>query len=583
LVVAPHHVFFMLATLVASAAMSRADDVLLQADVDATKIGAEDQVRLTITLEGRAADSVQQVALPPLKNLRHVGGPFLSTQVSFVNGAVSQSRSFTYVLQPIGPGKAEIGALQLKVGTSDKTTAPIEIEVVPGSLGPRQSQPRNPFDDGFGEDPFAMLFGNRRRRAEPKLQVAAVASRMRVHVGEPVLLTFFLYTQTSVAGVQLAAAPQYAGFWAEDLEQPKTEPRGERATFDGDTYARYPILRKLLFPTRAGGLTIPAATFRFGLPQASLFDSGPNSVDRSTKPLTITVDPLPTEAGFSGAVGEYQVSATLDRDSLPLGAAATLRFTVKGTGNLKWVDRGPELTIPGAKVYPPQTKSDLKVGPEGIKGSKSWEFVVVPETSGSLAVAPLTFAYFDPSGRAVKRAMTPALALNVEAGAAGAAGPATSFSGAAPQAARLVLRSDLDLPSRPGWIPGARAVGLGLGLALALHGAIAAGSWLSDRRRSATGRSAARRTVRGAIADLQRARRGRLGKEEAAALIERTLHGVFGSVEDGGGPPAGERERAIRDLLQQVQFIRYAPQLGDYSEKIAEVAGRAEDVVRKWA
>jgi hypothetical protein len=126
-------------------------------------------------------------------------------------------------------------------------------------------------------------------------------------------------------------------------------------------------------------------------------------------------------------------------------------------------------------------------------------------------------------------------------------------------------------------------VGFGLGLALALHGAIAAGSWLSDRRRTATGRSAARRTVRGAIADLQRARRGRLSKEEAAALIERTLHGVFGSVEDGGGPPAGDRERAIRDVLQQVQFIRYAPQLGDYSEKIAEVAGRAEDVVRKWA
>jgi len=66
-------------------------------------------------------------------------------------------------------------------------------------------------------------------------------------------------------------------------------------------------------------------------------------------------------------------------------------------------------------------------------------------------------------------------------------------------------------------------------------------------------------------------------------MIERTLHGVFGPIEENGAPPAGERERAIRDVLQQVQFIRYAPQLGDYSEKISAAAGHAADVVRRWA
>jgi hypothetical protein len=45
----------------------------------------------------------------------------------------------------------------------------------------------------------------------------------------------------------------------------------------------------------------------------------------------------------------------------------------------------------------------------------------------------------------------------------------------------------------------------------------------------------------------------------------------------------GDRERAARTLLQEIQFIRYAPQLGDYSEKIRDVAARAADVVRRWA
>jgi len=29
--------------------------------------------------------------------------------------------------------------------------------------------------------------------------------------------------------------------------------------------------------------------------------------------------------------------------------------------------------------------------------------------------------------------------------------------------------------------------------------------------------------------------------------------------------------------------VRYAPQLGDYSEKLRELAARAGDVLRRWA
>jgi hypothetical protein len=32
-----------------------------------------------------------------------------------------------------------------------------------------------------------------------------------------------------------------------------------------------------------------------------------------------------------------------------------------------------------------------------------------------------------------------------------------------------------------------------------------------------------------------------------------------------------------------VRFIRYAPQLGDYGDKIREVAARAAEAVRRWA
>jgi BatD DUF11 like domain len=568
----------LLALTLAGSPFAASADVSIRAEVDATKLGVQDQLQLTITVEGEAGGDV---ALPPLRNLRQVGGPYVSSQVSIVNGAISQSKSYTFVLQPIAPGQAEIGAAHVAVGGSEKATAPISVAVVPGAIRQHQAQPANPFEDD-ADDPFASLFSSRRPRAQPKLEAMAVASRARVHVGEPVLLTYYLYTQTSVTGVQLAQAPQYPGFWAEDLEQPKAASQGQRVELDGVSYARFPILRKLLFPTKAGTLTIPPARFRFGL-QTSFFDAGPGSVERSTKPLTVTAEAVPVTPGFSGAVGSFRVSAAFDRDTVPLGDAATLRFMVQGAGNLKWIDHPPDVTIPGAKVYPPQSKSDLNVGPDGMTGSKTWEFVVVPQTSGTLEVPGLAFAYFDPSAGVMKQANTAPLSLKVPGAAAGTGSPAAPAATAAAPAAGLPLRSDLDLSSHVVPVVGQRELLLGLGLALLLHGAIGAASLISDRRRTTSGRPAARRSVRQALAELARARGGGLSKEQAAALIERTLHEVFGPIEDGASASAGSREQAIQGVLQEVQFLRFAPQLGDYSEKIREVARRAADVVGRWA
>jgi len=571
----------LLATLAWAAPSARADEASVRAEVDASRVGVGDQLQVTIVIEGRGAELAGPVAPPPLKNLKVVGGPMQSTQVSFVNGAMTQTLSFTYVLQPLAVGKAEIGAARVRLSSGEKATAPLSVEVVAGHVR-APAQPRNLMEEAFGADPFAALQGRGRARPEPKVVVTAVASRARTHVGEPILITYFMYTQASVASVQSTSAPQYPGFWAEDPEQPKS-PQGERTTLGGEGYVRFPIGRKLLFPTRAGSLTIPPATFRVNLARLSVFDQG-GAVERSTEPLTVTADPVPAGADASGAVGEFQVAAALDRSSVGLGEAATLRFTVEGSGNLKWVERGPELTIPGARIYPPQVKSDFKVGTDGIRGSKTWEFVIVPETSGALQIPALPFTYFSPAASAVKHAQSAALTLEVQGtGAAGAPSAPLPPPRSAAGTGGLALRSDLDLPGRALPELGARALLVGLGLVLALHGALAGGASWSRRRAAATGRSAPRQSVRRALGDLDQARRGGLSKEQAAALIERTLHGVFGPVDENGAGPAGERERAIREVLQEVQFIRYAPQLGDYSEQISALAARASDVVRRWA
>jgi len=544
----------------------------VRSEVDARNVGVEDQVQFTITVEGSSLPD--QVSLPPLSNLRLVGGPSVSTQMSFVNGRSSQSRSWTYVLQPAAPGHAEIGVVRLKLESGEATAPAIPIEVAAGAVKPR---PQRRSNDPFAQDPFSGFFG-RSRGPEPRLFVEAKPSRQSLYVGEPLLLTYYLYTQTSVSGLQFSTAPQFSGFWAEDLEQPQ-QPTGEPVTVEGVVYRRFPVLMKLLFPTKAGRLTIPVSTLTIGIPRMSLFDAG-GTVQRSTKPVTIEVKPIPDEPGFSGAVGHFKADASIDRSSLAFGEAATLHFKVEGSGNLKWVDRGPELTVLGAKVYPPQVKSSLQTRSTGIVGSRTWEFVVVPQTAGTLEIPSLTFSYFDPSEKHIVHRSTPVLPLQVSGGAPGATPPAPMAGPSiASRGGPLPLRGDLELRSRLGsTIPG-RWVGWVVALVLLGHGVLLIGDRLGTLRRRSQGRVAAPRNVRGALAALEKVGRDGMSKEAAAGLIEKTIHGVFGAV-DGD---SSERGRAVRELLAQVHQVRYAPQLGDYSERLRELASRAGEVVRRWA
>ncbi|HXK09304.1 MAG TPA: BatD family protein [Vicinamibacteria bacterium] len=562
--------------VVAVLAPASAGAFTVRSEVDARKVGVQDQVQLTLTVEGSGGPD--EIPLPALKNLEVVGGPFQSTQVSIVNGRMSQSRSFTYVLQPRAVGGAEVGAVR----AGDQAAPAIPIEVVAGSIRPPEPRRQDPFASPFGgdplADPFEEMLGRRRGRATAaKLLVEATPSRTRLRVGEPLVLTYSLDTQTSVTDLQLKEAPQFAGFWVEDLERPQTSSSGEAVTIEGESYRRFPVLRKLLFPTRAGTLGIPSATFRIGLARQSFFDTG-GAVERATKPLSVTVEPLPETPGFSGAVGRFRATAALDRDVVPLGEAVTLRFRVEGTGNLKWIEHGPAVTLKGAKVFPPQARSDLRTTTEGIAGSRTWEFVVVPETTGTVEVPPLSFPYFDPAAGRIVSVETAPLALRVEGGTAAAGPHVPAPTAGATANSTLPLRSDLD--ARGATSLSGRAVSFLAGLALFLHAGIWGASRLRGVSRRRDGRTASPRSVRAALRDLERAAGEAASKEEAASLVEKALHEAFGEIADDDD---GERARALRSLLDDARFVRYAPQLGEYGDKVRDLAGRAAAAVRRWA
>jgi len=544
--------------LVLLAAVSEAQQGSVRTEVDARKLGVDDVVTLSIVMEGDAASL--DVAMPALKNLRLVGGPSTSTQISFVNGAMSRQKSLSLVLRPEKTGTAEVGPVSVQ---GYPPTATITMEVVQGSIRP--AQPQDPFagDPFGGRDPFEEIFGRPQRRQptnQGKLFVEAMLSRPATRVGEPILVTYYVYTQISLTGVEFAEAPKYPGFWAEEVERSRNDSSGENTVVQGEPYLRYPVLERVLFPTRTGLLEIPEARLRL-VPSGGAFGIAA-PIERSTRVLKVKVDALPDGIPAEAAVGTYQVYATADRTSVVLGDALTFRFQVKGRGNLKWIDAAPSLAIEGVRVFPPRVVSDLKTTRQGIEGSKTWEFVIVPDKVGSHEIPSISFPYFDPQAQGMKTGVTDAIPFFVTDAAA------TPSSGATKKpTGSIALRADLDEPQRD-------LTPMTTGLALL---SLAAQAYAWRRRPTAAVAHGRNKTaIQAALRELRDESLIQGTKERAATRIQGAIDSVFGPRAEWPADDLGDR---LRSLADDLEFLRFAPQLGSYETKLKEVRQRATAIL----
>lgn len=536
------------------ASMALAQNGAVRAEVDARRVGVDDSLTLSISLEGEAAGL--DAVLPTLKNLRVLGGPSTSTQISFINGSMSRQKVLSFVLKAEKSGAAEVGAVTVE---GYPPTAPITLDVVPGSVRP--APPTDPFgrDPFGGRDPFEEIFGRSQRRrpeTQGKIFVEASLSRPRAHVGEPILVVYFVYTQVSLSGVEFADAPKYPGFWAEEVDRSKGDSSGENVVIQGEPFLKYPVLERLLFPTRAGTLEIPEARLRL-IPAGGVFGVAA-SLERSTKALKVGAEPLPPGAPQNGAVGSFKASSTVDRTSIPLGEAFTFRFTVSGKGNLKWIDAPPQLEIDAARLFPPRVVSDLRTTRQGIEGSKTWEFVVVPEREAVYQIPSVSFPYYDPEAKTIRTEQTTPISVSVSKDAS-----ADSKEPIHSARAGVSLRADLDRPAGD-LTP---AVGLVAAASIAAH------VFFGRRRPLASENPRARRhAIESALRELKDEGLLSKGKERMAARIAEAIETVFGPRSEWLSDDFGDR---LRGLADDLEFLRFAPQLGSYDTKMKEVRDRA--------
>jgi BatD DUF11 like domain len=148
-------------------------------------------------------------------------------------------------------------------------------------------------------------------------------------------------------------------------------------------------------------------------------EAGPEiseNVTLDTKPLTITVRPLPDEnkpVNYNGAVGNFSVEASLADKNVTAQDEATLHVVVKGKGNLPVIN-APTVDWPaGIEAFDPTAKEDVNKTVVPMSGTKSFDYVFTAKTPGHYTIPAVNFSWFDPSSQTYKTAGSEPLDLQV--------------------------------------------------------------------------------------------------------------------------------------------------------------------------
>lgn len=155
-----------------------------------------------------------------------------------------------------------------------------------------------------------------------------------------------------------------------------------------------------------------------------------------TEPNQVEVLPLPTTdqpASFSGAIGDFSLQVYTDHQSTQAGEPIMLSVEVAGRGNFDRIN-GPTLTeTPDWRSYAPEAKFEPRSGATTQRGTKRFDYVLIPQKAGELTIPPVEFAYFDPEDAAYVALSSPAIEIAVSPSDRAAAPPTP----ASPQAAKV--------------------------------------------------------------------------------------------------------------------------------------------------
>ena len=363
-------------------------------------------------------------AKPSLNGAKLIYFDRTSQQSSFssVNGVTSQSFTYTYTatLRAEKEGTFKYGPVALGNQKSNQVT--YTIGKASASTGVPSSPSDTPQDTSDDDKPKYIGKG------DANLFLRATVSESTVYEQQALVYTVKLYTTyDAIKFIGATSAPKFDGFVIE--ESPDISTSLSLETYQGKSYATAIIARYIIFPQMTGNLKITGNTYTISVDRREYFHdafwgnmsfSTPLQLNVTPNDLVVNVKPLPQPkpADFSGGVGQFSISGELKNSEFKTNQAASIVYTIKGTGNLKYIQLPDLATIypPEIEVYTPKTSQDVSVGSNSVTGSVSYDYSFMPLEEGSYRLPDVKLVYFNPVSGQYETSVARGFDINVGKG-----------------------------------------------------------------------------------------------------------------------------------------------------------------------
>lgn len=402
---------------------------------DAVAVG--DQFRLSYTV---TTQKVRDFRAPSIKGFDVLMGPSRSQQnsVQIINGQTTSTSSitFTYILMATAEGSFTIPGATITAEGNQMVSNSVHVNVLPADQASGGASGNNGRRGGSASRASSGM-----SVSNSDLFITATANKTTLYEQEAFLLTYKIYTLVDLRGFDNVKLPDFKGFHSQEVELPNDR-KWSLEHYKGRNYQTTVYRQFVLFPQQSGKLTIDAARFDASIarvtqvadPFEAFFNGGNNYVEVKktlvTPQLTVNVKALPEgkPAGFSGGVGEFSISSSINSTDVKTNDAVTLKLVISGTGNLKLIST-PEVKFPeDFEIYDPKVDNKFRLTNAGLSGSQVIEYLAIPRNAGTYKIPAVNFSYFDIKSRTYKTLTTEEYVLRVEKGSGNAAQTIANFT-----------------------------------------------------------------------------------------------------------------------------------------------------------
>lgn len=349
-------------------------------------------------------------------------GPSTSRSQSYqvVNGRATSSSAteYTFYYRAEKEGTFTIPSASILADGKRYATQSQKITVYPA---PDRSQPASQrpvqYDDADTQT-------TERRVKSDDVFVRIILSKNSAYEQEAIGCTIKLYTKYSISSFLATKQPAFDGFLIQELDvQPSLN---EVETYNGQEYRTAVLKKCIIFPQKSGRLTINSGNYDLSVVQYDNVNMGMFQVRQPVETKikvvsnsgSIAIKPLPSPkpAGFTGAVGHFNVDSKLVGNNFRTNDPATLIYTITGTGNIKYV-KEPVIDFPSEfEQYTPKTDIQTSVSGNDVSGTITIDYTFVPQSVGNFNIGGDNFVYFNPSTAQYVTLSTPSYPVKVAKG-----------------------------------------------------------------------------------------------------------------------------------------------------------------------